>query len=122
MPTIHEIICIQCPLACCVRITTNPAGKIMEVTDYQCKEGKKYAPQEFKSPKRVLTTTIRTEDSVRRLLPVRTKEPIPKSMLKECMDFLSGIKVKPRLRISEVIVSNFLGTGADVICTDELLE
>lgn len=120
MPTIHEIICIQCPLACRVRITTNPAGKIMEVTDYQCKEGKKYAPQEFKSPKRILTATVKTENSIHQLLPVRTNKPVPKEMLKDCMAYLSRVKVKPVLKIGEIIVPNILSTGVNVVCSDDL--
>jgi CxxC motif-containing protein len=90
--------------------------------DYQCKQGEKYALQELKSPKRVLTATVRTEGSVRRLLPVRTTVPIPKEMLKECITFLSGIRAKPVLKIGAVIVHNILGTGVDVVCTDSLLK
>ena len=69
---------------------------------------------------RVLTATVRTEGSIRRLLPVRTKEPIPKDRLKECMEFLSGIRVRPVLTIGEVIASNILGTRVDVVCSDDL--
>ena len=47
MSTVHEIICIQCPVACRVKLSVTDAGVIEEVAGYQCKEGKKYAPQEF---------------------------------------------------------------------------
>ena len=122
MSTVHERICIECPLACRVKITTDDVGEVIEVTDCECKQGEKYAIQELTSPSRVLTATVRTEGSVRRLLPVRTQGPIPKNMLRECMDLLSGVRAKPGLRIGEVIVPNILGTGVDVVCCDDLWE
>ena len=120
MTTTHRVTCIQCPLACQVEITTDDAGELIEVEGYQCKQGKKYALQELKAPTRVLTATVRTEGSLRRLLPVRTQKPIPKDMLRECMPILARIRVKPVLTIGEVITPNILGTGVDVVCSDDL--
>jgi CxxC motif-containing protein len=117
---VKEIICIQCPLACRVKLTVDDTGNITEIADYQCKVGKAYAEQECKSPQRVLTATVKTEGSVRRLLPVRTNKPIPKDMLRDCMSVLVDVKVRPVLTIGDIIVQNISGTGADVVCTDDL--
>jgi CxxC motif-containing protein len=118
---IKEIICIQCPLACRIKLTIDDSGAISQITDYQCKVGKGYAEQEYKSPQRVLTATVRTENSIRRLLPVRTNKPIPKDMLNNCMSVLCDLKVRPTLKIGDIILQNILGTGVDVVCTDDLL-
>jgi CxxC motif-containing protein len=118
--TVKEIICIQCPLACRIKLTVDDTGEITEITGNQCKIGKGYAEQECKSPQRVLTATVKTEGSVRRLLPVRTNKPIPKDMLRDCMCVLVDMKVKPPLAIGDIIVQNISGTGVDVVCTDDL--
>ena len=118
--TVKEIICIQCPLACRIKLTVDDTGNITEIADYQCKIGKSYAEQEYKSPQRVLTATVKTEGSVRPLLPVRTNRPIPKDMLGDCMCVLVDMKVKPPLAIGDTIVPDILGTGVDVVCTDDL--
>jgi CxxC motif-containing protein len=119
---VKEIICISCPLACRIQLTLDDSGEITRIAEYQCKLGKEYAEQECKSPQRVLTATVKTEGSARRLLPVRTNKPVPKDMLGDCMTALVDVKVRPELKIGDIIVQNILGTGVDVVCTDDLPE
>ena len=71
-------------------------------------------------PGRILTTTILTEGSSRKLLPVRTSGPVPKERLMEVMCFLPRIKVKPPVRMGQVIVPNIRNAGVDLVSTDEL--
>ena len=115
-----EIICIMCPLACRVTVTIDDEDTIIGATNYLCKEGEKYAIAEYKFPGRILTTTILTEDSSRKLLPVRTSRPVPKERLMEVMYFLSQIKVKPPVKMGQVILPNIRKTGVDLVSTDEL--
>lgn len=114
------IICIGCPLGCRVRLTLGDQGEILDVSDNQCNDGGKYAISEFKSSTRILTATVMTEGSPRMLLPVRTRQPIPKERLRDCMSALSRVKVRPPIRMGEVIVPNLLNTGADIISSDSL--
>jgi CxxC motif-containing protein len=116
-----EIICIMCPLACRVTVVLDDKGNVTDVTNNLCKEGEKYAIAECKFPGRILTTTILTEGSSRKLLPARTKEPIPKERLMEVMHSLSETKVKPPVKMAQVIVPNIVGTGVDMVSTDELV-
>lgn len=120
MPGKHEVICIQCPMGCHIEVLMSDAGVVEKITGFQCKEGKEYAPQECKSPKRVLTSTVRTESSSRPVLPVRSKRAVPKDKLTDCVRFLAAMKVKPPLKAGDVVISNVLGTGTDIICTDDL--
>jgi CxxC motif-containing protein len=101
-------------------LVVNDAGEISEVSEYKCKVGKKYAQHEYKAPKRVLTATVKTENSDRRLMPVRSNKPVPKEKLGDCMSVLAGIKVKPTHNIGDVVVNDILCTVADIICTDDL--
>ena len=121
MVTVREIICIQCPQACRVQVHIDDKGAMEEVSGYQCKEGKAYAAQEYESPRRVLTTTVKTEGSARQLLPVRSQRAIPKDMLGQCVQVLSKKRVKAPLKMGSIIVADILGTGVDIVCTDDLL-
>ena len=119
--TVHEIVCIGCPLACCIKVTVDEAGEIVELSGYQRKVGKKYSEQEYRSPERVLTSTVRTECSFMPLLPVRSNRPVPRDMLKDCVLALASVRVRPGLSLYSVIVPNILGTGADVVSTRDLV-
>ena len=117
----QTVICISCPLACMITVTFDDRGDVLGIANNQCKEGEKYAVAECKFPGRILTTTIPTEGSSRKLLPARTNKPVPKERLIECMKSLSKTKVKPPVKMGQVIFANILDTGADLIATDELL-
>ena len=121
MPKEQTVICISCPLACTITVTLDDRGDVLGITNNQCKEGEKYAVAECKFPGRILTTTILTEGSSRKLLPARTSKPVPKEQLLECMKSLSETRVKPPVKIGQVIVANIMDTGSDLIATDELL-
>ena len=116
----HEVICIGCPMACRVKLGISEDGKLLWVSNNECKEGKKYAVNEFRSPVRILTTTLLTQTGSQRLLPVRSSKAIPKSALKDCVKALGDVRVSPPIQLGDVIVSNILNTGADLIATDEL--
>lgn len=120
MSEIRDIICIQCPMACRIQLRIGSDGTVEEVTGFQCKEGKNYAPQEYRSPQRVLTTTVKTTSGKRPVLPVRSKEPIPKGKLFDCMRHIDDVKVQPPLKMGDVVVKNILNTGIDILCTDDL--
>jgi CxxC motif-containing protein len=114
------IICIMCPLACQVTVTTDDKGDITGVSNYLCKQGEKYAISEYKFPGRILTTTVLTEGSPQKLLPVRTSKPVAKERLMEVMYSLSQVRVTPPVRMNQIIVSDIKGTGVDLVSTDEL--
>lgn len=118
----HEIICIECPMACPVQLDVDDTGTVIKVTGQQCKRGKLYSIQEYGAPMRTLTATIVTEGSDHALLPVRSNKPIPKDMLRECMSLLSEVRVRPVVRIGDTLIKDISGTGADIIYTGDLLD
>jgi CxxC motif-containing protein len=116
-----ELICIMCPLACHVVVSADGEGNILEVAHHQCKEGKKYAVAEYRFPARVLTTTLLTEGSSRPLLPVRSSKAIPKMRLMEVMSSLGKVRIRPPVKMAQVVVQNIAATDVDIVSTDELL-
>jgi len=95
------------------------AGEV-KVRGQLCRNGKVYVRREFHDPRRILTTTLRIDGSDRGRFPVRTRGPVPKDRLTECLSVVHKIRVKAPLRIGEVIVANLLGTGEDLIACSSL--
>jgi len=118
----ENIVCIGCPLGCRTTLRIDRRGDVVKITGYKCKEGRQYVLEEYRNPVRILTATIRTEKSPRPLLPVRTNRPILKSKLKEATLTLVRLKVKPPVKMGQVIFPNLLNSGIDVVATDDLFE
>ena len=114
------ITCVACPLGCQVRLTVDDGGEVLEIEDNECKEGKKYAVEEYRNPVRVLTATVLTSGSRHALLPVRTNKPILRDIMRRGMSEIARVKVKPPVKEKQSIISNLLNTGADVIASGEL--
>ena len=108
-----NITCIVCPMGCPLVVTKTDDG--YKVEGNTCKRGEKYGVEELTNPKRVITTTVRLENSYLNLLPVKTKESISKDMMFEIMRELDTIKVSAPISVGDVIVKNILDTGIDVV-------
>ncbi len=107
-----EMICIACPIGCHLTIDGN-----LRVEGNICPRGEKYAIEEMTHPTRIVTTTVRTISSLTPRLSVKTKDPIPKELIFKVLDVLGGITVSKNVKIGDVIVSNILDTGVDIIAT-----
>lgn len=119
MEAVQEIICITCPKGCDAKVWEEEGS--IKMKGKICKKGRVYIQQEFLEPKRVLTSTVVVANSRTKRLPVRTGEAIPKKDLFRAMEQLSKVSVKPPVRVGEVIISNLLDTGVDLIASDDVL-
>ena len=119
MSNLQELICITCPKGCVSKVWKEKGD--IKIEGQICKKGKDDIKQEYIEPKRMLTSTVVVERSTVKRLPVRTREAIPKKKLFMAMNQLSEIRVKPPVKIGDVIISNLLNTGIDVIASDDLL-
>jgi len=118
MSNVQELICITCPKGCVTKVWKEKGD--IKIEGKICKKGKGYIKQEYIEPKRMLTSTVVVERSAVKRLPVRTREAIPKKKLFVAMDQLCEIRVKPPVKVGDVIISNLLNTGIDVIASDDL--
>ena len=105
------LTCIVCPKGC--TLTVDAACE--NVTGNGCSRGRDYGLNEVKNPTRVLTTTVAIENAVHPRLPVKTSAPIPKGKLLEAMAFIATVRVTSPVRLGDVIVPDFLNTGADLV-------
>jgi CxxC motif-containing protein len=114
----QELICITCPKGCVAQVSKE--GDLIKIAGRICKKGQAYIKQEYVEPKRILTSTVAVEDSLIKRLPVRTRQAVPKETLFCVMAALSNFRIKPPIKIGEVIVADVCGTGVDVVATDDL--
>lgn len=110
-----ELTCINCPVGCRLQVTVQN-GEVVSVTGNQCKRGEKYARQECISPQRMITAVIPVQGSAMPL-SVKTRTPIPKERIFDCMQALAGVKVTAPVKAGTVIFADICGTGVDVIAT-----
>lgn len=114
----RELTCIGCPMGC--RITAELTnGAVTDVQGNTCNVGKKYAVEELTCPKRMLTALVRVADSAAPLC-VKTREPVEKARLFECLRALRAVEVRRPVQIGEVVLADICGTGVDVVATKSI--
>ena len=113
-----RITCIRCPVGCQMDVTINGGFR---VTGNECKLGREYAETEAVAPKRTLATTIRVcYDGKKTIAPVRTNGDIPKGLLFDAMDVINSVTLDRAMPIGAIAINDLLGTGVDVILTDDV--
>ena len=111
-----EITCTVCPRGCTV--TVEGEGKtVTSVEGYGCKRGLAFAKAEFTDPVRLLTTTVKLEGGKSGLLPVRSRTPIPRDRLFDCMEAVRRVSVRAPVRQYDVIIADVCGTGVDIVAS-----
>lgn len=114
MSEIKKLTCIVCPQGCSLCVETETGV----VSGNRCKRGESYGRNEITNPTRVLTTTVRLEDS--EMLPVRTAAAIPKPLLFEAMKRINQLQVRKPIHSGEILIADLLGTGVPVIATKSI--
>ncbi|AAO36900.1 DUF1667 domain-containing protein [Clostridium tetani] len=110
------LTCIGCPMGCNLNVKLEN-GEVVDVKGNSCGIGINYAKKECTNPKRIVTSSVYIEDGEIDILPVKTKEDIPKSKINECMKSLKGLVVKAPVKIGDVIAENICDTGVDIVAT-----
>lgn len=110
-----EMVCIICPVGC--RMQVQEENGEVKVSGNTCARGKVYAVDEFKSPKRVLTTSVNVSGGKWPLASVKTRESIPKHKLNCALDEIVKISINAPVRIGDVIIEDVACTGVSVVAT-----
>lgn len=114
-----EIICTVCPRGCTITVEGGD-GKVLSITGNGCKRGLAFAESEFLVPVRLLTTTVRVAGRENELLPVRTRTPILRDKLFDCMQAIRDVTVTLPVKQHDVILADVCGTGVDVIASRDM--
>ena len=111
--------CIICPQSCRLLLTQQPDGTYT-ITGNRCKRGEAYAINEHTRPVRMLTTTVGTQNSPLRRLPVISSGPVPKDKLYACLDLLYTQTAKAPMEMGDILMKNILDTGVDIMAARSL--
>lgn len=114
-----QMNCIMCPMGCLLTVTLTD-GAVTDVKGNTCPRGEIYAHQELTNPQRMLTSTVSVQGGVLALLPVVSKTTLPKGKILECANELRNISVEAPIKTGDVIVSNILGLGVDIIASRDM--
>jgi CxxC motif-containing protein len=115
---VKKITCITCPLGC--EITVEGEGEtIQSMTGQGCKRGEEYAKNEFIHPLRILTSTVKVTGASAPLAAVRSNKPMPKELLFRGMEEIRKIEARAPVKRGDVLISNILGTGVNIVATQE---
>jgi CxxC motif-containing protein len=115
-----EITCISCPMGCDVELTIDDSDQIECMEGASCKAGEKYVKNEYYNPTRILPTTARVKNGVLPLVPVKTKEPIPKELLEKAMVEIAKIELEAPVKLGDIVIENILDTGVNIVTTREM--
>lgn len=109
-----QLICIVCPKGCHLQVDEE---NDYAVTGNSCARGAQYGAAELRHPVRVLTGTVRLTGAAARRCPVKTSSAIPKEKMFDVMHTLQDVQLTAPVTVGQVVLSDVLGTGADVVCT-----
>lgn len=110
----NTVTCTICPNGCEIEVNYTTKEDAV-LTGYACKRGITYAINECFEPMRTFTASVKISGADRRVLPVRTTNPIPKALLMKAAKAVNEISLTVPVKCGDVIVDNFLGTESKLI-------
>ena len=115
-----EIVCVICPNSCRLNVYRDPKTDEVIVEGNQCARGKDYGINEFTEPVRMLITTMRIEDGVLPVIPVRSNKELPKTQIFNAVKVVNETVCHAPIKMGDVIISDLLGLGVDVIASRDM--
>ena len=112
----REFICVICPVGCTITATVE-GTELISVEGQGCPRGIDFVREELTAPKRSLTTTVRVAGGALPLVPVRSREPLPKGMVLDVAARLRSVEVAAPVAAHQVVLPDALGSGVDIVTT-----
>ncbi len=111
-----ELTCIVCPVGCHLMVDDEE-----QISGNRCPRGIVYAKAELTDPKRMVTSTVKTNHPLFPRLSVKTSKPISKALVFKAIDELSNIVINHDIHIGDVVIAHILDTDVDIIATKDIL-
>ena len=121
MVEISEIICVTCPQGCLLKVK-HEGKQVLDVLETGCKRGREYALGELQDPRRMVASTVRVTGGLHPLVPVYTRSAFPKPLIPQLAGALRQVEVPAPVKIGQVVLEDFLGTGIDVVASRDMPE
>lgn len=116
-----DMVCVVCPTSCLIHAEWNET-ELIRIDNNQCKLAWDYIQGEIFDPRRVVTTTIEVKGGDIPLVSVKTDKPVPKDLVMDVMDSLANESTEAPLNVGDVIVSDVLGTGSNIVATRKVVK
>jgi len=110
--------CPQCARGCSLDVVVD--GDSVLVSGNACPRGEEFGRQEALMPMRPLVTSVRATGGTRPRLQVCGTGDIPLARLLDVMDALDALIVKAPVVGGQVVVTDLLGLGIDVVAQEAL--
>lgn len=121
MTSTETFHCTTCPSECLLTVCVEHDGhgrpRATSVHGNRCPRGKRFAEQEIACPTRILATTVVVEGGDERLVPVRTRTPIPRALHEQAMKTARELCVSAPVHMGDVIAHNLLDSGVDLVAS-----
>ena len=52
------------------------------------------------------------------VVPVKSSKPVPKDKMFQCMKLINEASIEAPVKIGDVVIKNILGSGADIVVTN----
>jgi len=108
----RELICIACPRGCHLKVDDD-----LNVTGNLCIRGETYGKSEVTNPVRIITSTVKIKSNLINRLPIKTDKPIPKDKIFDVMKIINDLEVKIPIKINDILISNILSLGVNIVAT-----
>jgi CxxC motif-containing protein len=111
-----HFVCVVCPIGCEIDVV-HDGSKIISMEGNKCEKSEEFVSQELIEPMRILTTTVRIQGSRWPVIPVRTAKSVPKRLFPCIMRQLRHIELQAPVNMLDVVISDVMHTGANVVAT-----
>ena len=112
----REIICVVCPNSCRLTVWKDSEENV-HIIGNQCARGITYGESEYLHPVRTVITTMRIEGAPYPVIPVRSEEPIPKSLIFQAIKLINQRVCHAPVKMGDVLLKNILGTEIHIIAS-----
>ena len=119
---LKEFTCILCPNGCDIQADLDDKNTIQSINGANCQGGISYVRQEITDPQRTISSSILVKGGALPLVSVRLTKPVPKNSIFHVMEQIKSVTLTAPVRTGDVILSNVLGLGSDVIATKDVEE
>ena len=111
-----ELTCIVCPIGCHLSVEVNDSEQFV-VHGNKCAKGARYAEEEFRDPRRVVTGTCALDDGARGRIPVKSSEAVPVDRIPAFLNAMYKLRLTTPIALGSVVGQNLAETGIDLVAT-----
>lgn len=117
MNEIKNLICIECPRGCDLKVSLSNK-EVISIEGNFCPKGKAYAISEASRPMRTLTSSVRLNSG--EMVSVKTDKEIAKDKIMFVQSRINETHATKPIIIGQILYKNIDGEGANLVATKNI--